>query len=668
MTAVSPTATIKFKTGLYRGYLAAAAMLAYFLVSRSQLHGELTVEAARTACLSDLLLLAAVAVIYKAGDYATSSRALLNKLNTGFGAVIVATVILLAVMSQALFVKTREILNFDMLTFFVRDSGDLLAVATGSFDRELAHLLLAGLAIVALSSLQISKRWLTFLQFSVLLSPIALVMATPLIQPTEAAEDLELSSFTQQHEQGILYQGAYRNLHNTQKSWNVSIEPDWQKGILSGLAYEPVGESAIKVFGKGQIAVPVYQRPQALASHSATRPPNILLIVLESVRYDALGAYASGKQDRKSNTPFMDQLAQKGWMVERAYTTIPHTSKALVGIYCGTFARMETGISEAIPGNLPLTCLPHLLKSSGYRSAHFQTAIGTFEQRMAFLSNVGFDDRFTQESFEADKRKWASLAYLGIDDRAMIDPAANWMSLQKKRGIPFFASMLTLTTHHPYVTPSNIKAVHTPDEARIAYDGAIRYTDDWMRELFGKLKGMDLLDNTLVVITGDHGEAFAEHGTIAHNSTGYEEGIRVPMILSGPMLGKHKVIRGLWQHTDIMPSLLDIAGVSYTGKLPGISMFGDSPGHSDLITSCFYRDYCLTHISSDDGKAIFFYGKRDVEMYDLAMDPRETHNLYAKATKEQAFQRLGVAYQMKLSFASVYDAAESGKGPELVRR
>jgi arylsulfatase A-like enzyme len=327
----------------------------------------------------------------------------------------------------------------------------------------------------------------------------------------------------------------------------------------------------------------------------------------------------------------------------------------LVGIYCGTFPRFETDISEAIAGNLPLTCLPHLLASAGYASAHFQTPPGSFEDRLTFLSNVGFEHRFTQESIAGGD--WAKLGYLGVDDRAMVAPAVDWMRRQSQQGRPFFASMLTIATHHPYVSPGNIQPVHDARQAKEAYVKAVRDTDAVVGDLFAALRKHGLLDNTLVVITGDHGEAFAEHGQIAHNGVGYEEGIRVPLILHGPMLGMPRVVGGLRQHLDIMPTVLDAAGVRVSGKLPGKSLLSDPIGHSEVIAACFYSDYCLSHVAADGGKVLFFHGKRSLEMYDLNADPAERSNLHAEATHANVLQRLSAAVRLKKSFESVYGSA-----------
>ncbi len=645
----------KLRFDIPRLYLAGAAILSVFHLYRAQVSSTLSPEEIRIATLADIAIVAAGALLFHIVSRLVARDSLSGRCNHLLHQVLALLFMLLACLSQALFVKTGETLNLDMLSFFIAHIGDLHAVASGEFDFELLAIPLLCLGMLMMTSARIRVPAISHLRLLVLLLPFGLVAAGPLLQPPTVSSELDIEPRLTL-EIKVLQQGQYQNVFRQHMLWNATNVQHWRRGILTGIPATGYGGTLLQVLaGSDEVDVP-YRRPHGVSAKAIR--PDVLLIVLESFRRDAVGIHRQtvGKDKTASKTPFLDGIARQGWRAMHAYTTIPHTSKALVGIYCGTFPRTETEILEAIPGNLPLTCLPRLMKEAGYRSAHFQTAIGTFENRVSLLANVGFDEGYTQESLAGETDQWTKLAYLGMDDRAMIDPAVDWMRKRRSRGEPFLTSLLTITTHHPYVTPHRIEAVSNPEQAKMAYDDAVRYTDKWLKELFGKMKRHGLLENTLVVITGDHGEAFAEHGAITHNAIGYEEGIAVPLILSGPMLGAPKEIPGLRQHIDIMPTILDIAGITYSGQLPGISLTGDSPGHADLITTCFYRDYCLTHLSADRKKLIFFYGKRDIEMYDLGIDPDERRNLYSEATREEALRRLGFAAKTKFAYEAVYRA------------
>lgn len=651
---------VRFSPSVLRAYLAVAAVISALLLRRWHHDSSWSSDVVFIAATADLIVLVCLALLYWTTSCFMGSESLGARLNNSIHWFVVMGIVVVAGLGHALFIKTGEILNPDILAFFVYHIVDLAEVASGALNGEILGILLFSGGTLVMALLHFQRRSLATMQYGVFFAPILLVASGPLVFPASGAgSEISLSP---RLEEAVLYRGDYKDFFGRQLAWNTSANGNWQKGILTGMSVgAAMGMLQYRTLADGVTAESIYTRPRMLSFRD--RRPNILFLILESVRHDALGIYATTGNNAPSDTPFLDRIARQGWLVDKAYTTIPHTSKALVGIYCGTFPRFETDISEAIAGNLPLTCLPHLLASAGYASAHFQTAPGSFEDRLTFLSNVGFDHHFTQESIKDGP--WARLGYLGIDDRAMVAPAVDWMRRQSLQGRPFFASMLTIASHHPYVSPGNIQPVHDSRQARDAYVKAVRDTDAVVGKVFAELRKHGLLDNTLVIITGDHGEAFAEHGQIAHNGVGYEEGIRVPLILHGPMLGAPRVVGGLRQHLDIVPTVLDIAGVRISGKLPGTSLLGDPVGHSEVIAACFYSDYCLNHVAADGGKVLFFHGKRSLEMYDLNADPGERSNLYAEDTHANALQRLSAAVLLKKSYELVYHAVGS---PDAVSR
>jgi lipoteichoic acid synthase len=97
---------------------------------------------------------------------------------------------------------------------------------------------------------------------------------------------------------------------------------------------------------------------------------NVVLIHLESVRERSITPY----NENMDTTPFLNELAKESLLVERAYTTIPHTSKALTAVNCGIYPSTETDIIEAQPNGVPVRCLPRLLGEKGYAAAYFQSA------------------------------------------------------------------------------------------------------------------------------------------------------------------------------------------------------------------------------------------------------------------------------------------------------
>lgn len=648
---------VKFDPSIPRSHFALAAVVAAMLATRPHSQLDWSGQVVLMAGMGDFLVIAVLALAYGLGARVLSRNTVLTRAHDALHWILVLGAIAFSGLAQALFLHTGEALNVDMLAFFLRHAGDLSGVASSVMDTRMLWILVMCLGIPLLANLRFSSRFWANMHLLVLAIPIGLIPAGPLIFPDFAENGkVELSGAVRATAKP-LYRGVYQDIVAYQRHWDMTAPDNWRRGILIGVTFgSAMGLGEYQALTRNESGKIVYLRPHAPAL--SKQPANVLFILLESMRHDALGVYGGmdGRQGPSSDTPFLDGLASDGWRVANAYTTIPHTSKALVGIYCGTFPRFETSISEAALGNLPLTCLPHLMRQAGYATAHFQTAPATFEDRDGLLRNVGVDYRFTQESIP--EKHWARLGYLGLDDQAMVLPAVHWMKQQVNAGKPFFASMLTIATHHPYASPGNIAPIHDAAAARKAYVQAVRYTDALVKRLFIEMRKKDLLSNTLVVITGDHGEAFAEHGQIAHNGSSYEEGMRVPLILHGPMLGAPRVISGLRQHIDIMPTVLDIAGIAYAGMLPGKSVRADSIGHNELMAACFYQDYCLNHWSQDGKKLLFFYGKRKMQLFDLMTDPAEQRNLLAEGREDEAMRRLRLAARMKKSYEMVYSTQE----------
>lgn len=379
--------------------------------------------------------------------------------------------------------------------------------------------------------------------------------------------------------------------------------------------------AASQIQGFGPYASPTVSR--------AERPRDVVLVILETFRHDAVGAYL-GYPDA-SDTPNLDRLAREGVVVEKTYATVAHTSKALVGLLCGGFPRLNLPIDEAGEGGLPLACLPELLGRAGYRTRYLQTAEGSFEDRIGLVENMGFEAWRMSEDLEGEPA-----GYLGMDERAMIPPALEWAREEDER--PLFLTLLTSVSHHPYHVPGEppIQGQATKED----YRNAVRHVDAFVGELHAKLR--ETLPDALFIFVGDHGEGFGEHGVWGHNLLAYEEGIRVPLIIEGAedQLPPGR-LGGLRHQVDLLPTVLELVGVRWEGALPGLSLL-DPDGHQYVVSSCWLRRRCIA-LRIGDLKFIDHYGRAPMEIYDLAADPEEKEDLaafYPRAVKRAAEARL----------------------------
>jgi arylsulfatase A-like enzyme len=214
----------------------------------------------------------------------------------------------------------------------------------------------------------------------------------------------------------------------------------------------------------------------------------------------------------------------------------------------------------------------------------------------------------------------------------MLEPALAWID---DAGSPFFLTLLTLTSHHDYRLPSRWSTrPFCQDETLNRYLNALSYTDAVVGRLFDALAERGLLDDTLFVVVGDHGEGFGEHGPREHDNVLYEEGVRVPLLLAGPGIEEPGVVEGLRKTSDLLPTVAELLGYRAVGSgLSGRSLlFG--PGHRTLFFSCWYGRQCMA-LREGSRKTIYHYGHGSTEVFDLAEDPLETRDLAADSPEER---------------------------------
>ena len=361
----------------------------------------------------------------------------------------------------------------------------------------------------------------------------------------------------------------------------------------------------------------LYRTPR-LASEPAAERPDIILFLLESTGAGVVAPYAD-----VGRTPHLERLSDNGLTVESAYVSVSHTSKALVGILCGMWPRLEMVSRESLEGQLPLRCLPRLLRGLGYRTAFMQSALGRFEDRFGLVDNLGFEDAAYRETLI--RPGFRPVGYFGLDERALLEPALGWVGAAEGR--PFFLTLLTSNAHHPYETPG-VGREQALREPLASYEKAVAAQDQLLGELVAGLERLGRLESTLLIVLGDHGESFRRRGPRQHDAVPYEEVTRVPWVLHWPeRWTERRTIGGLRHQFDLMPTLMGLLGLSWEGTLPGRDLFATS-GHASVLSSCWYRSVCLAE-RSGDRKVVYHFGMKPLEVFDLAADPGERNDLAA---------------------------------------
>src|SRR5215216_6206015 len=363
-----------------------------------------------------------------------------------------------------------------------------------------------------------------------------------------------------------------------------------------------------------------------------TEKRNVVLIHLESIRARSVTPY----NKKLKTTPFLDELAKKSLLVERAYTIIPNSLKASISANCGIEPSLRAAV-EAEPGGIPAPCLACLLKEQGYRTVFFQSASKNFMYFGNQAKNLGYKEYYPVETMDTEGFERSN--YFGYEDEVMLKPSEEW--LRKLGDKPFVAEYLTSTGHHDYFPPTRYRHEDFVEDDKLnRYLNSVRYLDFFLKNLIEQYKKLGLYENTMFIIFGDHGEGFGEHGRYVHEDNPYEESLKIPLIIHAPWMFEHgERVEELANLTDILPTVLDLLGYEVKGgRYPGYSLLRPLPVERTLYFSCTNRDKCLASIKGDK-KYIHHYGDQPDEYFDLSEDPLEKRNLLDKRAEEARKRR-----------------------------
>jgi arylsulfatase A-like enzyme len=234
------------------------------------------------------------------------------------------------------------------------------------------------------------------------------------------------------------------------------------------------------------------------------------------------------------------------------------------------------------------------------------------------------------------------------DIESLDDQALAWLETAPR---PFFLFVLVVDPHHPYRPPERFDN-HLAEPSRpegfsdeyARYLGEVEYVDFGFGRLLEALRARDELDETVVVLTSDHGEEFGEHGQLGHGKTVFEEVVRVPLLIRAPgRLSAGARSDSPVQLVDIAPTLLEAAGVSVPTKLPGRSLFAEANGATpprSLFTRIVLDRSSSAAVIEYPWKLIVDRKADATHLYNLASDRHEENNLADRREHEKRKQRM----------------------------
>ena len=336
---------------------------------------------------------------------------------------------------------------------------------------------------------------------------------------------------------------------------------------------------------------------------SGKGPPNVIFITVDTLRADHLSGYG---HERKTS-PYMDELAQTGVVFRTNFAQSSKTGPSMASIFTGLNPDTVGLIDNGKSISKDVLTMAEIFRQNGYKTGCVQTN-PYLEDKYNF--DQGFED---YKYLYPDTKIEVQLKRLYRADKVNA-AALDWLENTGKEK-PYFLYLHYMSPHCPYLPPSPYDIKFDPgfdrtlpdftlvwrfiygrDRVKITeeyekiyqeryteeqildhmvalYDGEILYFDSELEKFLGVLRENGRLDNTLVVISSDHGEEFKEHGGLTHGKTVFQEVVHVPLILYFPgRLPAGKTVRQMTRNLDILPTVLDIAGIEVPPHVEGKSL------------------------------------------------------------------------------------------------
>ncbi len=366
---------------------------------------------------------------------------------------------------------------------------------------------------------------------------------------------------------------------------------------------------------------------------AARTKPNVVLVVLESVGSEQLLDHDTISAIR---TPNLARWREHAVVFPYLYGLYPATTRAHIPLMSGGRTPTWGALADELTKPFTGPTITSAFKARGYRTGLFAAPdlrfgyLRELYKRMPWDTLVHYLDGSGSLKREEEIHSW------GVNEDAARVLASNWTRTVQREGRPFFLEFHTVATHHPYEVWGAERAKVEGAEDKARYDAALRYTDAAIGRLMDDLRAQGVLDNTIIAITGDHGESFSEKhpGNWLHRSFLYEENIREALVILSPAIMNGPVVSGrVGGQGDVMPTLLRLAGRgalaagdSTTDAALGQDLFG--PAYRPRI-QYFYKDTGPAQLGLRDGRWKFIVHRdgKAPQLFDLVADPDEQTNV-----------------------------------------
>jgi arylsulfatase A-like enzyme len=548
----------------------------------------------------------------------------------------------------------------------------LSAFEMGNADHLVA--LMAGLAMLAagIVNLWSAARWPVLAPLSTPWLSVAILLGIPLLthdpQPRSLAAGLAALA--------LVWLGTVKLLGV------AGAKAQWRYTLSVALAI-PAVLAATAAAGKpapSLEAIPIRQAAQS--------GPNVLLIVLDTVRADHLSLYGYARR----TTPWLEEFAHEATIYTRASATSNFTLPTHASIFTGKYPRNHGAVPfpPGKSGGLPLASRHRtmaeilaergyltlgVVANAGYLSREVKLAQGfqLYDSRLPVQCLPDRGDHYLRRGIRTLLAPWMWTGRFDLRTRRggqITDEAIRLVEEARRRSRPFFLFLNYMDAHTPYVPPPPYDTLFpgrmpefTRDRyfelvARVfgrgepiapaerehlisQYDGSLAYLDAELRRLVEQLKRLGLYDDTLVIITSDHGEAFGEHNFLGHLQSLEQHQLWIPLLIHYP--GQRDGRRVDWRvsQVDLLPTVLEALGIDAPGELDGQSLLRLQPAGNRLVFAEAHVDAENKGIRPDypdrelavlaENLKLISRSNGEIRLHDLAADPAEDHNLYHPA-------------------------------------
>lgn len=392
--------------------------------------------------------------------------------------------------------------------------------------------------------------------------------------------------------------------------------------------------------------------PDAASRRAADVRPNILLISMDTTRADHLSAYGYGRPTSRR----LEALAAQGVRFERAYAPSATTGPSHASLFTSLYPMRHGVVKNGIPLDQEIETLAETLSGAGFDTA---SVVSSYVLSSEFGYDQGFarfDDDFSGAQVPSGTTSWEGREiegkfYGSADDTTR--RALAWLGDERDASRPFLLFVHYFDPHDPYLPPPGFVPPFEPgpkeqlklNRTRFLYDVLLAFTDQEIGRLLDGLAGMGLSEDTLVIVTADHGEGLMQHGHMFHGVHLYEEGVRVPLILRWPgRLAAGRVEREPVALLDLAPTLLDVAEIApstaHQGRSLAPSLLSEDIEIAARPVFLYRRHYAGGEVApgieakgekfairAGRWKLIDGPAEASLELFDLDADPGETEDV-----------------------------------------